>query len=200
MFWRTRSGSIGAKHTAVARFRLQQRMTGWTLPEPHACIVGHGIAGLRATVRAVDCGLGRGLCHERESTAASAIGTGDALLTRSMPDSVPVMKAVFAALLLLFQLQPVLGTVACLGLPAQATKQECKMPEHGQPQTTSVATSGAAAQNCQLATICTPAPPAIPGLFITLETAVPLHEGAGTLAATLPRGISPAPPFHPPRA
>jgi hypothetical protein len=117
-----------------------------------------------------------------------------------MVDSVPLMKALFAAFLLLFQLQPLLGTVACLGLAAQATQQECKMPEHGQPQTTSLAVAGAAAQNCQLATICTPAPLAIPELFTSLETAVPLHEGAGTLAATLPRGISPAPPFHPPRA
>jgi hypothetical protein len=110
------------------------------------------------------------------------------------------MKPLFAALLLLFQLQPVFGTVACLGLPARTATQECKMPEHGQPQTTSVSASGAAAQSCQLATICTPAPLAIPGLSNELETAVPLYGGAATLAATLPLGISPAPPFHPPRA
>ena len=116
-----------------------------------------------------------------------------------MVDIVPLMKTVFAALLLLFQLQPVLGTVACLELPA-AAKQECKMAEHGQAQTMSVAVSGAAAQSCQLATICTPAPPAIPGLSNKFETAVPLFGSAATLAATLPLGISPAPPFHPPRA
>ena len=110
------------------------------------------------------------------------------------------MKAVFAVLLLLFQLQPVLGTVACLEVPGGAAKQECKMPEHGQPQTMSVAVSGAPAQSCQLATICTPAPPAIPGLSNKFETAVPLFGSAATLAATLPLGISPAPPFHPPRA
>jgi hypothetical protein len=110
------------------------------------------------------------------------------------------MKAVFAALLLLFQLQPALGTVACLALPAGATKQECKMPEHGQPQTMSVAVSGAAAHGCQLATICAPARPAIPGLSNKFETAVPLYGNAATLAATLLLGTSPAPPFHPPRA
>jgi hypothetical protein len=119
---------------------------------------------------------------------------------RSIVNSVPPMKAVFAVLLLLFQLQPVLGTVACLGLSDRSAQQECKMPEHGQPQTMSVTISGTAAQSCQLATVCTPAPLASPGRFTNLETAVPLHEGAGTLAATLPRGISPAPPFHPPRA
>lgn len=110
------------------------------------------------------------------------------------------MKAVFAALLLLFQLQPVLGSVACLGLPARATRQECKMPEHGQPQTTSIAVSGAAAQSCPLATICTPAPLAIPEISNQLETAVPRHDGATILAATLPYDTSPAGPFHPPRA
>lgn len=110
------------------------------------------------------------------------------------------MKTVFAALLLLFQFQPVLGTVACLGLPARATRQECKMPEHGQPQTTSIAVSGTAAQGCQLATICTPAPLSIPGLSNTFETAVPLSNGAATLAATLHHGTSPTPPFRPPRA
>jgi hypothetical protein len=110
------------------------------------------------------------------------------------------MKVLLAALLLLFQLQPVLGTVACLELPARATQQECKMAEHGQPQTTSISTLDTAAQHCQLATICTPAPPAIPALSNTFETAVPLYGSAASLAATLPLGISPAPPFHPPRA
>jgi hypothetical protein len=117
-----------------------------------------------------------------------------------MVDSVPIMKAVFAAFLLLFQLQPVLGTVACLGLPARATQQECEMPEHGQPQTTSITPPGAAAESCPLATICTPAPLAIPELSNQLETAVPPHDGATTLAATRLYGTSPAPPFHPPRA
>lgn len=110
------------------------------------------------------------------------------------------MKAVFAALLLLFQLQPVLGSVACLALPARAAQQDCKMPEHGQPRTTSIAVSGAAAQSCSLATICTPAPLAIPELSNQLETAVPARDGATALAATLPYGTSPARPFHPPRA
>jgi hypothetical protein len=117
-----------------------------------------------------------------------------------MMDSVPLMKAVFAALLLLFQLQPVLGTVACLRLPTRATQQECEMPEHGQPQTTSMTLPGAAVQGCPLATICTPAPLAIPEFSNQLETAVPPHDGATTLAAALPYGTSPAPPFHPPRA
>lgn len=151
-------------------------------------------------------------CGQRmmDSVAGSAISRSysclwvsapqGALFTSGKLDSVPRMKAVFAALLLLFQLQPVLGTVACLDLSDRPAQQECQMPEHGRMQTTSISVSGAAAQSCQLATICTPAPLAIPGLFTSLETRVPVHEGARMLAATLPRGISPAPSFHPPRA
>jgi hypothetical protein len=110
------------------------------------------------------------------------------------------MKVGLAALLLLFQLQPVLGTVACLGLSERATQQECRMPEHGQAPATALTASDLASQSCELAAICTPAPLAVPGFFGSLETAVPLLEAAGPLAATLPLGISPAPPFHPPRA
>jgi hypothetical protein len=110
------------------------------------------------------------------------------------------MKVVLAAFLLLFQLQPVLGTVACLGLSKPAAQPECRMPERGQAPATAFTASDVTTQSCQLATICTPAPLAVPGFFASLETAVPLLEAAGPLAATLPLGISPAPPFHPPRA
>ena len=110
------------------------------------------------------------------------------------------MKVALAALLLLFQLQPVLGTVACLGLSKPMAQQECRMPEHGQSSAPTITASDVATPSCELATICTPAPLAVPGFFASLETAVPLLEAAGPLAATLPLGISPAPPFHPPRA
>jgi hypothetical protein len=110
------------------------------------------------------------------------------------------VKAALAAFVLLFQLQPLWGTVACLGLSERVAQQECRMPEHGQAPPTILAASGAATQSCELANICTPAPLAIPGLSTRLETAVPLFGDAGLLAATLPLGISPAPPFHPPRA
>jgi hypothetical protein len=122
------------------------------------------------------------------------------LLTKATVDRVPLMKVAFAALLLLFQLQPVLGTVACLGLSDRPAKQECEMPELGKAPTTHITVSGVTPEHCQLAAICTPAPPAIPALSKRSDVDVPLYEGATTLAATLPLGISPAPPFHPPRA
>ena len=110
------------------------------------------------------------------------------------------MKVVLAAFLLLFQLQPMLGTVACLGLSERAAQPECRMPEHGRASAPTFTASDVATRSCELATICTPAPLAVPGFSASLETAVPLLEAAGPLAATLPLGISPAPPFQPPRA
>lgn len=110
------------------------------------------------------------------------------------------MKAVLAVLLLLFQLQPVFGSVACLGL-SETAAQDCSMPEHGQAATASIVAAAArAAQGCELASICTPAPLAVPGFSGSLETTVPPLGTTGPLAATLPLGIPPAPPFHPPRA
>ena len=116
-----------------------------------------------------------------------------------MGDSVPRMKALLATLLLLFQLQPVLGTVACLGLPDRAAQRECEMPDQGQMPTARIAVFEGQAPTCQLAVLCTPSPLSIPGSSASLETAVPLLEAVGVLAAILPLGISPVPPFHPPR-
>jgi hypothetical protein len=110
------------------------------------------------------------------------------------------MKTAFAALLLLFQLQPVVGTAACLGLSDRPAQRECEMPEHGKASTTQITVWGAIPPNCQLAVICAPAPPAVPALSKRFDVAVPLYEGATTLASALPLAISPAPPFHPPRA
>jgi hypothetical protein len=110
------------------------------------------------------------------------------------------MKSVLAALLLLVQLQPVLGTIACFGLSERAALQECRMAEHGQAPASSFTAAGATTHSCELATLCMPAPLAIPGFSSRLEAAVPLHATAVSLAATSPRDISPTPPFHPPRA
>ena len=110
------------------------------------------------------------------------------------------MKALLAALLLLFQLQPVLGTAACLGLSDRPVKQECKMSEHGQMPTTSITLPSTVAQSCHFAAICTPAPLAIPASASRLEAAAPPYDGAGAFTAMLPPSISPAPPLRPPRA
>jgi hypothetical protein len=110
------------------------------------------------------------------------------------------MKAMLAALVLLFQLQPLVGTVACVARSDEAAQHECKMPAHGHALTTQVTSSGAAAQSCALASICTPARPAVPGLASRWETTVPLLAFTGRLDHTVLVGIPASPPFHPPRA
>jgi hypothetical protein len=94
----------------------------------------------------------------------------------------------------------VLGTVACFGLSERAALQECRMAEHGHAPTSGFTAAGATTHSCELATLCMPAPLAIPGFSSGLETAIVLHETAVSLTAPSPRDISPAPPFHPPRA
>lgn len=110
------------------------------------------------------------------------------------------MKAVFAALLLLSQLQPVLGAVACLGLADRPTPQECPMAEHGAAPASSIAGPDPAAHRCTFAAICSPASFAIPSLAKDLSSAVPLHPDTQIVGAASLHGILLTPPFHPPRA
>ena len=110
------------------------------------------------------------------------------------------MKAVCAALLLLSQLQPVLGAVACLGLADRPTPQECPMAEHGAAPASSIAGPDPAAHGCTFATICSPTPFAIPSLARGLASAVPPHPDARIVGAASLHGILLTPPFHPPRA
>lgn len=110
------------------------------------------------------------------------------------------MKAVFAALLLLSQLEPLLGAVACLGLASQPAPQECPMAEHGAAPASTIAGPGPAVEGCTFATICSPAPLAIPTLAKGLDSAIPLHPDARIVTAASFQGVPPARPFHPPRA
>ena len=118
-----------------------------------------------------------------------------------MRNSIPTMKAWFAALLLFFQLQPVLGTVACLGFSKQGGQQECQMPEHGAvPHSTVAQTGSSTAPNCALASVCAPTPLAIASLPDSLESVTALHSEAPRISAATLASIFSAPPFHPPKA
>jgi hypothetical protein len=110
------------------------------------------------------------------------------------------MKAILAALVLLLQLQPLLGTVACLGLSDRASQAECQMPEHGATPYSTVAQTEAPVPNCALASVCAPSPLAVVSLPENLESVIALHSEPPRMVATTPLGISSAPPFHPPRA
>ena len=110
------------------------------------------------------------------------------------------MKATLAALLLLLQLQPLLGTAACLGLSDRASKAECEMSEHGAMPDSSVAQTESPAPNCALASVCAPSPLTIVSLPESLESVVAFYSQSPIMAAPALFGISSAPPFHPPRA
>jgi hypothetical protein len=112
------------------------------------------------------------------------------------------MRSLFAALLLLFQLQPVLGAAACLGLVQQPARADCEMPEHGtvpyqQHYSESVPVPS---ESCAIASFCVPAPLAIPGFSGLMETAVVLHAVRSMSGPSRPLHGYSAPPFHPPKA
>jgi hypothetical protein len=111
------------------------------------------------------------------------------------------MRSVFAAILLTLQLQPVLAGAACLGLIKQPMQAQCEMPEHGTVPSQSVSTPAPlSTQSCPMASLCAPAPLAIPGFAGLLESTVILHTAPAIAGLTLPLDVSSAPPFHPPRA
>jgi hypothetical protein len=111
------------------------------------------------------------------------------------------MRSLFAALLLLFQLQPVLGAAACLGLVQPPTQTGCEMPEHGTvPFQHYSESEPVPSQSCAVASFCAPAPLAIPGFSGLLETAVVLHAEPSISGPSRPLHGYSAPPFHPPKA
>jgi hypothetical protein len=109
------------------------------------------------------------------------------------------MKAVLAALLLLSQLQPLLGTAICMGF-SSAAQHECQMPEHGAVPYGTVSEPGSPPQSCEQASVCAPSPLAVPSLGTSLESVVPVRIGAVIIALAILFGTSSTPPFHPPRA
>lgn len=110
------------------------------------------------------------------------------------------MRSFFAAIVLVFQLQPVLGAVACLGL-SQPKAAECEMPEDGNAPSQNVPESATQPhQACPFAAVCSFVSPAIPGLSNQVETSVQSHTGVAPSGFNTPVEVFTSPPFHPPRA
>ena len=111
------------------------------------------------------------------------------------------MKSVFAAFLLVFQLQPLLGTAACLGLIIKPAQQDCHMPDHeATPPQGVEAQVPATPSNCALATVCAPTPLAIPALAHELVSFVALDAPLTIVRPNTPPEFTSAPPLPPPRA
>jgi hypothetical protein len=107
------------------------------------------------------------------------------------------MKSILAAIVLLLQLHPVVGTVACLG---RATQPDCEMPGHAAVPHSTVGQTESGTPACALASFCAPSPLAIVSPRENLESAVALHSESPIMATAALFGLSSAPPFHPPRA
>jgi hypothetical protein len=110
------------------------------------------------------------------------------------------MKTLVATFLLLFQLQPLAGSAACLLSSDRPSNEECEMPEQRTPAHSSLLESGSLPQGCALASICAASALAVPSLSEGQESVIPLHSAAATPIAVLLFGVASAPPFHPPRA
>ena len=102
-------------------------------------------------------------------------------------------------ILLVFQLQPVLGAAVCLG-SSQPKAAECEMPEDGKAPTQNLPEPGTQRpQACPLAAVCAPVSPAIPGLSNAVEASVQMHIEVASSGSSTPVDVFFAPPFHPPR-
>jgi len=122
------------------------------------------------------------------------------LFPEPMGSSVRSMRSAFAALLLLLQLQPVLGTAVCLGLMQQPNQAQCEMPEHGAVPSQSLSESAPIPiPNCALASVCVPAPLALPDFANPPGKATVLGTAPAIAGLDLPLDVSSAPPFPPPR-
>src|SRR4051812_18110741 len=111
------------------------------------------------------------------------------------------MKGIAAVILLLLQLQPVLGAGTCASLGRASVQRECSMPEHGlKPMSTVGEPSSPAPQSCAFATLCAPAPLAIPEIGSQTAKSAALVSSVAVPLTAAPLDIVTAPPFHPPRA
>jgi hypothetical protein len=110
------------------------------------------------------------------------------------------MKAWLTTLLLLVQLQPLLGTAVCLGLAARPGEQDCQMPDHRPLPGTSTAQSTSPAADCSQSLACAPSPLAVVSLPETPATMLALNSQLPITASTTLSSISSTPPFHPPKS
>lgn len=102
-------------------------------------------------------------------------------------------------LLLVLQLDPVVGAALCLQRE-HAASEECPMPETPASAERALAPFGTPAEaGCIIAQLCVPTSPAVTGLAQVFPLVPLLYAPPARLdASTGPEGVA-TPPFHPPR-
>ncbi len=103
------------------------------------------------------------------------------------------------ALLLLLQLDPVIGAALCLERE-HAASAECAMPERSGQDARTLAPAGAQVEGgCSVAQLCAQPAPLIAQVGETFQLVSVVHQGPAPLdVVSAPSGIL-SPPFHPPR-
>jgi len=105
-----------------------------------------------------------------------------------------------AALALLLQLQPLVGSALCFH-DAEMAKAECTMPHEGQPAKSSLTSPAAELPGgCPSMRYCAPAAPAVPRFAEHLQITSFVHGAPGLTYSFLAPGEPLGPPFHPPKA
>jgi len=109
-----------------------------------------------------------------------------------------VMRLVLA-LLLLLQLDPVMGAALCLQRE-HAASEECAMPERTNPAERTLAPAGAPVEGgCSVAQLCAQPAPVISQIGEAFQLLSLVHRAPVPFdALSAPSGALP-PPFHPPR-
>ena len=110
------------------------------------------------------------------------------------------MKSLLAAMLLLFQTQPLVGSAACALFADVPAKPTCEMPEQRPATPASELQSGTAGQGCALGFVCARTTIAAPSFTGSEGSTTPLHLAASPAPTGTLTGIVSAPPFHPPKA
>ena len=107
---------------------------------------------------------------------------------------------ILAALALLLQLQPLVGSVLCFH-DAEIARAECSMPHEGPPAgTTLTAPSTGGQSGCPSMVYCALVAPAVPKFAEDFQITSLVYGAPALIDPSLPPGDPPGPPFHPPRA
>lgn len=107
---------------------------------------------------------------------------------------------VLAALALLLQLQPLVGSALCIH-DAAIARTECSMPHDGQPATGTLTAPGTGGHSaCSSMGYCVPTAPAVPKVAEHFQITSFVHGALALTYTSLAPGEPLGPPFHPPKA
>ena len=105
-----------------------------------------------------------------------------------------------AAVALLLQLQPLVGSALCFH-ETEMAKPECSMPHEDEPAGSGLTSPAAELPpGCPSMGYCAPAAPAVPRLAGHLQVTAFIHSAPASAHSSLAPGEPLGPPFHPPKA